>query len=341
MTIRPRPLLVLAMVACVAMALGLPARADTAGELDAARERLDAAQTDLDRAAAAWNDAESRLAQSRDAIAGTKAEIARLERDLQDIRARLDARVVATFMAGGNPELASLLSSESMADLADRMQFTTSIAQGDLDLATAVGAQTVELDRQRLRLAQAVEERTLAVSDLDAQRLAIAAKVQAYEDVVQDLQEKLDRQQKAALSIPDGSGPGPVTGSGAISTCPVHGPNSFVDSFGWPRSGGRSHAGIDMIAAAGTPVVATHSGTVDPTSSSLGGLGLTLHHDGSGDTTFYTHFSSYGSGGHVSAGTVIGYVGSTGNTSVNHLHFEYHPGGGAAVNPYSMLLAVC
>jgi murein DD-endopeptidase MepM/ murein hydrolase activator NlpD len=126
-------------------------------------------------------------------------------------------------------------------------------------------------------------------------------------------------------------------------TCPVAGGNSFVDSFGDPRPGGRSHEGIDMIAARGTPVVAVHGGTVHRTSSSVGGYGVVLTHDGSSDWTFYTHFDSYGAygeGAHVSAGQVIGYVGNTG-TTVYHLHFEYHPGGGAALNPYSALLGVC
>jgi len=69
-----------------------------------------------------------------------------------------------------------------------------------------------------------------------------------------------------------------------------------------------------------------------------------VFHDGSADWTFYTHFSSYAGpsdGGHVSAGETIGLVGATGDTTVNHLHFEYHPGGGAAVDPYAALLGVC
>jgi murein DD-endopeptidase MepM/ murein hydrolase activator NlpD len=63
-----------------------------------------------------------------------------------------------------------------------------------------------------------------------------------------------------------------------------------------------------------------------------------------GDYTYYAHMSAYAgvpNGAHVSAGTMIGHVGDSGDALSYHLHFEYHPRGGAAVDAYRLLVAVC
>ncbi|HEX6569169.1 MAG TPA: M23 family metallopeptidase, partial [Acidimicrobiales bacterium] len=125
--------------------------------------------------------------------------------------------------------------------------------------------------------------------------------------------------------------------------CPVAGAVSFVDSWGDSRSGGRGHKGTDMMADYGTPTVAPVSGTVEHSSSSLGGLTWTLHGD-DGSTYYGMHLSGFENDGTgwVAAGTVIGYVGDSGNAAgTPHLHFEYHPGGGSAANPYSLVAGAC
>ena len=114
-----------------------------------------------------------------------------------------------------------------------------------------------------------------------------------------------------------------------------------------PRAGGRRHEGVDIIARTGQPLYAVVDGTITrqffDRPGSLGGNALRLT---AADGTYfhYAHLSAFAEGigldSRVVAGQVIGYVGSTGSSSAPHLHFEYHPGGGAAVNPFPIVKAV-
>ncbi len=138
--------------------------------------------------------------------------------------------------------------------------------------------------------------------------------------------------------------PPPATAS---MVCPVDGAVSFVDSWGAPRSGGRTHQGVDMMADRGTPLVAIEAGRISRTGNGgLGGITIWLA-GSSGDYYYYAHLDALASGisggDSVTVGELIGYVGSTGNAAYTlpHLHFELHPDGGGAVNPYPLVRDLC
>jgi len=140
---------------------------------------------------------------------------------------------------------------------------------------------------------------------------------------------------------------------------PVAGPTTYQDDFGQPRPGG-PHQGNDLMAAKKTPVIAVEGGKVEFwTTSASAGCMLYLHGD-SGTMYEYIHLNndvtmkndnrgkcvagmSYAKGlkdgQHVTAGQQIGYVGDSGdaNGGASHLHFEVHPKGAAAVDPYPFL----
>ena len=130
-------------------------------------------------------------------------------------------------------------------------------------------------------------------------------------------------------------------------TCPINAATSFSDTWGAPRSGGRTHMGVDMMAARGAPVVAIESGTITRTSnSSLGGISIYLTGN-SGNRYYYAHLDALAEGVHggmaVSVGDLVGYNGSSGNASYSapHLHFQYAPPGSDWINPYPLVKALC
>lgn len=326
----------LALALAASGLLGAPAAADTKAKLDEVKQQLAAAQARLAVATAKWQLAESRLEQLRDDIDATRDRIAQHRSAILGIEQRLQRRAVIAFENGPASTIDLLLSSGSLTELSDRIEFLGSVAQGDTDLVVDLEVERERLQWDRDALASAIEEQAALTEDFQQARSSIAAETAKLREIYEDL-ERQYRQEQRALTVLGQS----VNLDGFIQRCPVAGPNSFVDSWGWPRSGGRTHEGTDLIAATGTPVVAAHSGVVSHSSSSLGGIQAYVRAS-SGSYTFYAHLNGYSSAsGSVSSGTVIGYVGSTGNAGTPHLHFEYHPGGGAAVNPYPYLVPVC
>ena len=149
-----------------------------------------------------------------------------------------------------------------------------------------------------------------------------------------------------STSVPPTTTP-PALPALKVIVFPVLGPCWFGDTWQAPRSGGRQHQGVDIIAKSGTPLYAANNGRISRQSfdrvGSLGGNTITLT-AADGTYFYYAHLSTFADGiavgSEVVAGQVIGYVGSTGSSSTPHLHFEYHPYGGAAVNPYPAVKAV-
>lgn len=128
---------------------------------------------------------------------------------------------------------------------------------------------------------------------------------------------------------------------------PVAGANSYTDDFGDARHQG-SHEGTDVMADRGTPLLAVADARVirlSRTESGLGGVSLWLER-ADGTQYYYAHMTTItdglAEGSKVAVGQLVGTVGNTGDARYGaaHLHFEIHPGGGSATNPYPHLVAV-
>ena len=208
-------------------------------------------------------------------------------------------------------------------------------------------SQKAELDTQnyQMKAKQSELNSSISAAQLSAQdaqkaqqtaQAAIESDELNYEAVKKEIQKLIAA---AASSKPQLS----FTGF----ACPLKSYTRVSSEYGWrknPVSGvNRLHAGIDLAAPGGTPIYAAASGYVQVAGWSSGGYGnyVIIYHgsmsDGNAYSTLYGHMRSVATsaGKYVKQGELIGYVGSTGNSTGNHLHLEVWKGGkkANAVNP--------
>jgi murein DD-endopeptidase MepM/ murein hydrolase activator NlpD len=258
-------------------------------------------------------------------------------------RRALAARLVEIYKTDQPDALTVLLDSQGFDDLVTRYDFLSAVQDQDAAIVERVRAlrdQSVD-SATRIRAARAAAiakqselARTrvqLEISEMELQRASerkaaaldrVEANVERLEGSIGDLSERIEQQLRAEASTtaddPIPAGPVQPADNGFI--WPVDGVLTSPFGLRW----GRLHAGVDIAAPGGTPIRAAKAGTVT-LAEPYGGYGnYTCVDHGAGLSSCYAHQSGFATteGADVSQGDVIGYVGNTGASFGDHLHFE-------------------
>jgi murein DD-endopeptidase MepM/ murein hydrolase activator NlpD len=340
------------LVALVVMLV--PASAGADDPLAAAQARVESAREALSDAANRFNEAEGRYYALDNDIRRTRAALDTLREDVRRLQNRARARALEAYVSNDAVSFDDLVSGQDVLDAVRRTEFLGRVnAVGD-DAVDQLGAVSEELDARERELASELEHQRQVKDARAADEARLAEALEDATAAERELRARIEAERRRAAdaarlararNVLNGAATtsgnsGVIIGSGSWA-CPAPGA-AFVDSFGAPRSGGRSHQGVDMMAPYGSPLVAAVSGSVSHSSSNLGGNQIWLHGN-DGNTYFYAHVQSYeGPPRSVSLGELIGRVGDTGNArGTPHLHFEIHPGGGSAINPYPTVASHC
>jgi peptidoglycan LD-endopeptidase LytH len=342
---------------------------EAGAERQAVERRLAAAAAELDELEVTIAELEA----EHDQLAAEATEVEGAMGELSDVIA---FRVRETFMHGSNLDpIAVFLASDDPDAALSRAQTVQRLVTGDQVQTAELAASRAKLEAITVRL----EERSEQLEVARQRQQAVTEQLTADLDRAQELEARLTQQERderarlerlrkereerearererraaarrAAASTPSTSAstttssrsaPAPSSGGKA---CPLDQPRHFTDTWGAPRSGGRAHRGTDILGPYGIPVRAITSGTwsIQRPGPSAGLWGILRGDDG--NQYWYMHLQSHtvGNGARVSAGQQVGTNGDTGNArGTPHVHFELHPGGGSAINPYPLLKSVC
>lgn len=299
------------------------------------------------------------------AVAGAQARIVATEKRLAELRLIVVGRAVSAYVRPQDEALTEVIQAKDLGEASRRSVLLNQVNNTDRDVMDQLRSAGQDLVEQRNQLEKAralADERRRAESarlaelvraQQDHQRLAAAmqgriaeysAEAQQVAQVEAGLTALINSREQALAAQAAARAPGGGVRAGAAvgaSRAADPGSDGRVSGAGliWPLRGpvtspfgsrwGRMHTGIDISGGTGAPIRAAKAGTVI-FAGSMGGYGNTvvINHGG-GFSTLYAHQSRLGTGNGalVGQGQVIGYVGSTGNSTGPHLHFETRVGG--------------
>ena len=328
-------------------------------ELRAAQSAVEQAEGSLDVLEAELASEQSRLESLTALLDEQTRRLHRLQDEYRRAVEILEERVRAIYIEEEPDALSVLVSATTFGDLIDGYEFVNRIGlqdrriAGQVETAKLRAAEKRRATEQTQRLTAATVSVIAARTDeartvrnelawnrdtlAAAQRLkqsALASSRETREEYLQEVEALAAQSASLAAAIREAQAGASSTGTGAPSASgfiwPVNG--TVVSGFGWRW--GRMHEGIDISASTGTPIWAAAAGIVIH-AGWLGGYGnLVVVDHGNGLATAYAHASAIlvGVGQQVSQGETLSLVGSTGNSSGPHLHFEVRVNG-AAVDP--------
>jgi murein DD-endopeptidase MepM/ murein hydrolase activator NlpD len=288
------------------------------------------------------------------AVKAAETKIAQTEAEMASLQGAVVDRAVAAYVRPQQGALAGISDAKNLEDASRRASMLRQVANSDRDILDQLRATKEDLGIEKEKAAAAREvaaQRRAAASQtlsaykanlaekarleaaLDSRIKAVTGEIEAHSREDAAIQSLLNSEaaraaaaarasRNAAAGAASDSG-GRISGSGM--RWPTGGPVTSEFGYRW----GRLHAGLDIGAGTGAPIRAAKSGTVI-FSGVQGGYGnVVIIEHGGGLTTLYAHMSRRGvsDGAEVSTGDYIGAVGSTGQSTGPHLHFETRVGG--------------
>ncbi len=301
-------------------------------------------------------------------ISNYKSEIRTLEKEIEDKQAQISEtkflykqRMRSIYMSGStNNDLLILLDADSFADYLALSEVSKTVSAHDKKLVNKITKAIASIKKSQKAINEKVEAQNSVKATLASEQAKLKAQQSevngviysinsdqkslekenaAYEAAINNLERQIQAALSAANSGGSNSNKNPVFTSARFSW-PVPGYYNITSYFG--QRWGRLHGGIDISSAGieGKPIIAAASGVVLAAGYNTGGYGnwVMINHGTNGGkqyATVYGHMKytpSVSTGQSVKAGQVIGYVGTTGRSTGNHLHFEVRVNG-SRVNP--------